>query len=134
MSKISAALSMGLLTTTLLLTACATPKLVVTNQRTGVSGQGTASGATFNSLGEIKIQADGEDYQGTWVTMRDKGHATLSFWSPGPKDSGVGIATLQSNSGKHMRCEFSYSMTSYSGIGLCKSSNNQTYDLMMTLM
>ena len=116
-----------------LLTACGEPKLMITNQKTGVSGTGTATGATFSSLGQISLKADGEDYNGTWVAMRDPGSATLSFWSPGPKDSGVGIATLSGPSGKHMRCEFSYNLTSLSGIGLCRSSTGGQYDLMMSM-
>jgi hypothetical protein len=108
--------------------------LVVTNQKTGVTGTGSATGATFSSLGQIQLNVDGEDFSGTWVAMRDPGSATLSFWSPGPKDSGVGIATLNGPLGKHMRCEFGYNMTSLSGIGLCKSSTGQTYDLMLSLV
>ena len=117
-----------------ILASCASPTLVVTNQKTGVSGKGTATGATFGSLGEIKIDVDGEAYQGTWVAMRDSGSATLSFWSPGPKDSGVGIATLKAPSGKHLRCEFGYNLSSMSGIGLCKSSRGEMYDMMLKIM
>ncbi|TGD64983.1 hypothetical protein EYC08_07770 [Tabrizicola sp. WMC-M-20] len=114
--------------------SCASPKLIITNQKTGVSGTGTATGATFNSLGTIELNADGEEYSGSWVAMRDSGSATLSFWSPGPKDSGVGIANLTTATGKPMRCEFGYSLTSMSGIGLCKTKAGGTYDLMMQLM
>lgn len=118
----------------IVLSSCASPTLVVTNQKTGVSGTGTATGATFGSMGKINIDVDGEAYAGTWVAMRDSGSATLSFWSPGPKDSGVGIATLKAPSGKHMRCEFGYNLSSMSGIGLCKSSRNEMYDMMLRLM
>lgn len=114
--------------------ACASPKLVITNQKTGVSGTGTATGATFNSLGTIELNADGEKYTGSWVAMRDSGSATLSFWSPGPKDSGVGIANLTTATGKPMRCEFGYNLSSMSGIGLCKTKAGGTYDLMMQIM
>lgn len=118
----------------IVLSACAGPTLVVTNQKTGVSGTGSATGATFGSMGKININVEGEAYEGSWVAMRDSGSATLSFWSPGPKDSGVGIATLKAASGKHMRCEFGYNLSSMSGIGLCKSSRDDTYDLMLKLM
>ena len=117
-----------------LMAACSQPKLVLTNQATGATGMGTATGATFSSLGEIDVTVDGSNYHGTWVAMRDPGHATLSFWSPGPRDTGVGIANLTNPSGKRLRCEFSYSMTSYSGIGLCRSSSGQSYDMMMSLI
>jgi len=123
---------LGLLVATFL-TACA-PSIVVTNQDTGASGRGTATGATFGSLGDIEFTADNTQYNGTWVAMRDSGSATLSFWSPGPKDSGVGVATLTSTDGKRMRCEFGYSMTSYSGIGLCKSGTGTMYDLFISLI
>ena len=115
------------------LTACA-PSLVVTNQETGASGRGTATGATFGSLGEIEFTADNTQYTGTWVAMRDSGSASLSFWSPGPKDSGVGVATLTSADGKRMRCEFGYNLSSYSGIGLCKSGTGTMYDLFISLI
>lgn len=114
--------------------ACASPRLVITNQETGVSGSGSASGATLNSLGKIELNADGEKYTGTWVAMRDSGSATLSFWSPGPKDSGVGIANLTTATGKPMRCEFGYNLSSMSGIGLCKTKSGGSYDLLMQLM
>jgi hypothetical protein len=117
-----------------LLAACAQPELVLTNKETGAMGRGTATGATFSSLGDIEVSIEGTQYQGTWVAMRDPGHATLSFWSPGPKDSGVGMPNKTNGAGKTMRCEFSYSMSSFSGIGLCKSSSGQTYDLMLSII
>ena len=110
-----------------------TPKLVITNQATGVSGYGTASGANASSTGQVTIDIDGEEFTGPWVAMRDAGNAALTFWSMGPKDSGVGVANLTSSSGKYVRCEFGYNMTSLSGIGLCKSKQGDTYDFMMSM-
>jgi uncharacterized protein YceK len=55
-----------------LLAGCAST-VIVTNQDTGVSGSGTATGATFGSMGKISIAIDGEIYSGTWVAMRDSG-------------------------------------------------------------
>lgn len=115
-----------------LLAGC-TPKLVITNQATGVSGYGTASGATVSSTGQITLDIDGEEFTGPWVAMRDSGNAALTFWSMGPKDSGVGIANLTSKSGKYVRCEFGYSMTSFSGIGMCKNKQGAKYDFMMSI-
>ena len=109
------------------------PKLVVTNKATGVSGYGTASGANASSTGQVTIDIDGEKFTGPWVAMRDAGNASLTFWSMGPKDSGVGIANLTSSSGKYVRCEFGYNMSSLSGIGLCKSKQGDTYDFMMSM-
>ena len=114
------------------LSACA-PSLVITNRDTGASGIGTATGATFNSMGKISLNVDEEEYNGTWVAMRDSGSAKLTFWSLGPKDSGAGIANLTSKTGKYLRCEFGYSMTSLSGIGLCKTKDGTTYDLMLSI-
>jgi hypothetical protein len=125
---------LSLILVTCVASACAAPKLVITNQKTGVSGTGSATGATLGSLGTIELTADGEKYSGSWVAMRDPGSATLSFWSPGPKDSGVGIANLTTAAGKPMRCEFGYSLSSMSGIGLCKTNAGGTYDLMMQIM
>ena len=65
--------------------------------------------------------------------MRDAGNDTLTFWSMGPKDSGVGVANLTSKSGKYVRCEFGYSMSSLSGIGLCKSNQGDKYDFMVSM-
>ena len=115
-----------------LLAGC-TPKLVITNQKTGVSGYGTASGANASSTGQVTIDIDGEEFTGPWVAMRDPGNAALTFWSMGPKDSGAGVANLTSPSGKYVRCEFGYSMSSLSGIGLCKSRTGETYDFMMSM-
>ena len=115
-----------------LLAGC-TPKLVITNQATGVSGYGTASGANASSTGQVTVEIDGEEFTGPWVAMRDPGNAVLTFWSMGPKDSGVGIANLTSSSGKYVRCEFGYNMSSLSGIGLCKSKRGDTYDFMMSM-
>tara|TARA_R110000764_G_scaffold17331_5_gene47657 strand:- start:34 stop:420 length:387 start_codon:yes stop_codon:yes gene_type:complete len=115
-----------------LFTGC-TPKLVITNQDTGISEYGTASGANFSSTGNVKINIDGEEFTGPWIAMRDPGNAALTFWSMGPKDSGVGIANLTSPSGKFVRCEFGYNMTSLSGLGLCKDKQGATYDFMMSM-
>lgn len=115
-----------------LLAGC-TPKLVITNQATGMTGYGTATGANASSTGQVTIDIDGVPFSGPWVAMRDAGNAALTFWSMGPKDSGVGIANLTSPNGKYVRCEFGYSMTSLSGIGLCKSKDGQTYDFMMSM-
>lgn len=115
-----------------LLAGC-TPKLVITNKDTGMTGYGTASGANASSTGQVEIDIDGEAFTGPWVAMRDPGNAALTFWSMGPKDSGVGIANLTSESGKYVRCEFSYNMTSLSGLGLCKNKQGGTYDFMMSM-
>ena len=50
-----------------------------------------------------------------------------------PKYLCVGVANLTSPSGKYVRCEFGYSMSSMSGIGLCKSRTGETYDFMMSM-
>jgi len=115
-----------------LLAGCS-PKLVVTDKATGVSTYGTATGASFSSTGQVKIDIDGEYFTGPWVAMRDPGNAALTFWSLGPKDSGAGVANLTSASGRYLRCEFGYSMSSLSGIGLCKSKQGKEYDFMMSM-
>ena len=46
------------------------PKLVITNKTTGVSGYGTASGANASSTGQVTIDIDGEEFTGPWVAMR----------------------------------------------------------------
>ena len=112
--------------------ACASP-IVVTNRDTGASGSGEATGAMFGSMGKMSLAIEGEVYSGTWVAMRDAGRMNLTFWSLGPKDSGVGIANLTSASGKYLRCEFGYSLSSGSGIGLCKSKDGVTYDFMVSI-
>lgn len=126
--------SISTLLVVITLSACSQPSIVVTNQETGVSGRGTATGANSSSLGEIEIIVDNTQYNGTWAAMRDSGSVPLSLWSAGPKDSGVGVATLTSAGGKRMRCEFGYSLASYSGIGLCRSSNGSMYDLFISLI
>lgn len=123
--------SVILLCAVVVLSACA-PKIVLTDRETGEMGRGAASGATFGSGGEISVNIQGEQYTGSWVAMRDPGNAALTFWSMGPKDSGVGIANLTSPSGKFLRCEFGYNMTSLSGIGLCKERRGSTYDFMLS--
>lgn len=110
--------------------------IVVTNQDTGVSGRGAVTGVNFDIFGGIEFTADNTQYNGSWLAMRDPGSwAHLSFWSPGPKDSGVYLATLESTDGKRITCEFGYNMTSNSGKGLCKSRGTGTmYDLFISLI
>jgi len=66
--------------------------------------------------------------------MRDSGNLGLTYWNMGPKDSGAGIVNLTSDSGRYVRCEFSYNLSSGSGLGLCKDQkSNAEYDFFMNL-
>ena len=125
---------LGLFLVAIFISGCSAPKLTVTNKVTGETGKGTATGAYFSSAGEVTVDIDGEEFTGPWVAMRDAGSLQLTFWSMGPKDSGAGVVNLKSDSGRYVRCEFGYNLSSRSGIGLCKDQKSNTmYDFFMSL-
>jgi hypothetical protein len=121
--------------------AC-TPKLTLMSRSTGEVGTGIVENVTFGNSGTLSVTFSEETYSGQWIAVRNPGTydfglinvATFgggggygNFNSRSTSDSGFGTALLRSTKGNSLRCEFNYSLTTVSAIGICK--NNRTGEI-----
>ena len=127
----------------LILSACA-PTVTMMGRTTGDIGKGSLKGALFGTGGPIYVDLRGERYEGTWITVRDPGSATFSllntygsnggsgtgtFFGIKQSDTGYGTAIMRAPSGTTLRCEFRYSNTTATGIGVCMHKDGELFDL-----
>ncbi|MEM9438442.1 MAG: hypothetical protein AAGA15_15535 [Pseudomonadota bacterium] len=129
-----------------LLAACE-PTITLMDRRTGEIGTGTAQNATLGSTGAIQINFQNEQFSGTWTAVRDPGGFSLgtgtvfngdesafgTFSTSLTSDSGFGTALLRSTQGAAMRCEFRYSLSTYTGVGVCLSNDGREFDMQLAL-
>lgn len=125
----------------LLLTACAAPKLTLMSRSTGQMGTGVVEKATLGKSGALTIAFKDETYQGQWLAVPNPGafdFGLIDFGRPSngnfgavsKSDSGFGTALLRSNKGNSMRCEFNYNSMSMSALGICeKNGTGEVFDL-----
>jgi hypothetical protein len=123
------------LATVSLLIAC-TPTLTLMSRETGEMGTGTAENITFGNSGALTIAFKSEKYQGTWIAVKDPGSFSyglmnsINYSAWNIADSGYGSALLRSDKGNSMRCEFRYSTTTITAIGLCqKVGTGEIFDV-----
>ncbi|HHW34026.1 MAG TPA: hypothetical protein GXX24_07785 [Paracoccus solventivorans] len=107
--------------------AACTPAVTVTSRLSGQQGTGTLENAAFGNSGKMSLAIGDEQFVGTWMAVRDTGFLGRSA------DAGVGNAVLRSNKGNHMTCEFKYSMSTYTGLGICIKNEKETFDLQAKL-
>ena len=102
------------------LAACSAPQARLVDRQSGVVGLGRVENTAFGNSGPMKISFPSEDYVGTWVTVRDSSYAA---------SGGRGTATLTSNKGNRLVCEFRYSSVTLTGVGTCQRQDKSVYDL-----
>lgn len=108
------------------LAAC-TPAVTVTSRSSGQQGTGTMENTAFGNSGKMSLVIGDEQFTGTWMAVRDTGFLGRSA------DAGIGNAVLRSNKGNHMTCEIKYSMSTYTGLGICIKNGKETFDLQAKL-
>lgn len=131
------------LTSSLLLMGC-TPTVTLMSRDTGELGSGTVQNATFENSGTLEINFADETYTGTWIVVRDSGSINTgllstygsngssafgNLFSVTTADGGIGNAILRSNKGNSMRCEFRYSTSTLTAIGVCRKQDGEVFDL-----
>lgn len=124
-----------------LLSGCA-HAIVLSPRGGGAAGHGSAPMALGNS-GRISVALNSQTYSGLWTYVPDGGSLTLlngvatsqnglvSVHGAAASTStrGAGLANLSAADGSSMRCEFTYSEWSGTGVGVCQRNDGALYDI-----
>lgn len=106
----------------------------------GPVGQGTAAGS-LSSSGKLTVALEGKTYAGEWVYQPQGG--TIGFGTAysgtsvatgtmfGAPMSGGGMAHLSEPGGSSLRCQFTYSDWSGTGVGQCQRNDGKLYDMVI---
>ena len=126
----------------LLLSGCA-HTLYVTAHHSPVTGQTVITTTPGHPSGLLMLELGGKTFTGRWVYMSAGGTVTLASaiatngmrsatatgTAFGIPTSGNGSIVLSAPDGDSLRCVFTYSEWSSSGIGECQDSHDEGYDL-----
>jgi len=125
---------LGALLSASLVTGCSKSLLLM--GRDGTIAHGTATTAGMGS-GPLEVTLKGETYKGRWVHGNVgvgfiSGTAGAPFSATAITSGGgsPGSALLQSESGKTLRCYFTYG--GMSGMGICEDAEGMQYDLQIS--
>lgn len=118
-----------------LLSGCA-HNLTLVGREGGLRGTGTAP-ASWGNSGRLSIDLADKTYSGKWVLasgstgglLTTYGAAGVSTGTVVAAGTGVGNALLSAEDGSTLRCEFTYSEWSSTGIGICQDGAGKIYDL-----
>lgn len=109
----------------------------------GAIGRGEAPAPLVSYSGTMRVELEGKTYNGEWSLQKDGGFVGTGFTSGaggfatgtmfGQSTNGNGKAYLTEPGGSSLRCQFSYSEASGTGIGVCQLSGaaGKLYDLMI---
>jgi hypothetical protein len=105
--------------------------------RDGTIARGTATTAGMGS-GPIEVTLRGEVYKGRWVhgnvglgaTSGFAGGTAFNAMTISSFGGSPGSALMSSDTGKTLRCQFTYG--GMSGMGLCEDSQGVLYDLQIS--
>ncbi|WP_040726164.1 hypothetical protein [Thiomicrorhabdus sp. Kp2] len=105
------------------------------------------TGSTSGSSGNLTALIENEKFEGEWIYSAMGGSYTLgtvntssygttgyatgtgTFTGVSPAMSGNGLITMNGDKGSFMRCVFSYSSWSSTGMGQCKRNDGKLFDL-----
>jgi hypothetical protein len=124
------------------LSGCA-HSLYFTARHSAASGQTVISTTPGHPSGMLTVMLGGKTFTGRWLYMSGAGTVSMATatMTTGLRTStatgtGIGIPTsgngsivLASADGDTLRCVFTYSEWSSSGIGECQDNHGETYDL-----
>ncbi len=121
-----------------LLSGC-TAKLTFIDKTNGEIHLGT-TGTTMQNQGDASAIIQGKTYTGTWMYSDNGGSYSLSEVSLNGETkgtvstttmstSGNGILNLRSGDSSYIRCVFSFSAQTRTGIGHCVRNDNRQFDL-----
>lgn len=111
---------------TIPLAAC-TPMLTAKSRDTGDVGRANAITAVFNPDGSTPLVFDDETYDGDWISVQAP--TTLIALDADPEIE-YGAATLASDKGNALRCEFKYSFENFKAKGIClNDETGEIFDL-----
>lgn len=99
---------------------CGNPQARLTDRATGAVGVGDVQNTGFGNSGPMTVAFSNETYTGTWVTVRDSNYAS---------SGGGGTATLRSDQGNRLVCQFRYSLVTVTGVGTCQRQDGAVFDL-----
>jgi hypothetical protein len=99
-------------------------------------GSGTAKRSRVRS-GDLTIQLGDDTYTGKWIHAHGSSDSLLDTYGAKPtvgtasvvSGRGVSSSILTSTSGKSLKCEFSHSIWSITGPGVCKTDDGKVYDI-----
>jgi hypothetical protein len=117
--------------------------LYVTARHSPVTGQTVITTTPGHPSGLLTLELGGKTFTGRWVYMSAGGTVTLASATAtdgmrsatatrtafGIPTSGNGSIVLSAPDGDSLRCVFTYSEWSSSGIGECQDSRDESYDL-----
>ena len=109
-------------------------------------GHTTITVATGRPGGEFTISLRGKQYVGRWVYVAEGGSAaygTATIFSGGQTavasgtsmsvpTQGGGSVIASASDGSTLRCRYSFSAISRSGVGVCQGSGGEVYDLQIS--
>lgn len=120
-------------------------QVYITSRSGHVTGH-TSVTTSGGSSGEMSIALGGKTYTGRWVYVSGPGTvsvmsatATSGLRSASAIGTGIGVPTggqgsmvLSAHDGSSLRCVFSYSGWSQTGMGECQDGDGGLYDLQIT--
>lgn len=120
-----------------------TPKATLMSRETGARGTGVIENVAYGNSGPMTVSFKDQTFKGKWVAVRNPGNTSfglLTSYGLGgvgigtgtqvtQSDSGYGTALLSSNNGDTLRCEYRYSLTTITAIGVCQKKNGEIFDL-----
>ena len=122
----------------LLLAGCA-HQITLIPQDGGPFGRGTVPAKWFANAGEMSVALDGKIYSGEYVFVPQGGTLGTGVAFSGTKVAtgtfvgapmgGGGRANLRADDGSTLRCEFTYSEWSATGVGGCEDGKGRKFDL-----
>jgi len=132
----------GLLFALLALNACG-HNLYLVGRTSGATGSARIVTTPGHPGGDVTILLAGKTYTGRWVYMSNGGSvsldtATVTSSGQTATATGAGVsAPMQGNGsiiasapdGSSLRCVFNYSEWNSSGLGVCRDSKGEIYDL-----
>lgn len=126
----------------LALTGCTHLVTLTPQDGIGPVGRGEAPAPLVSYSGTMRIDLAGTIYNGEWSLQKDAGFVGSSFMGgtngfasgmiAGASTNGNGRAYLTEPGGASLRCQFTYSESSGTGLGVCQlSGDGKLYDLMI---
>jgi hypothetical protein len=120
--------------------------IYLTGRASGITAQTEMLATAGHPSGDVAIVLKGKTYTGRWVYMSGTGTVGLSTatvssglhtatgtgMAVGLPSGGNGIVDATASDGSSLHCAYQYSAWSRSGVGMCKGSDGEIYDLQIS--
>lgn len=120
--------------------------IYLTGRTSGTTAETEVTAMAGHPSGDVTMTLRGETYRGRWVYMSGAGSMGLSTatvtsglhtatgtgMAVGLPSGGNGAMDLTAPDGSTLHCVYQYSARSRSGVGVCKGSDGEIYDVQIS--